>query len=90
VAYLRERHINSVTTVALSLSTLAFLAISVSCYGLFGRSELKPDVLRNFTVSALEPLVWTQVAQAGEALCGWCCIPCISVEFGGSWRGCRW
>lgn len=65
VTYLRERHINSVSVVALSLSTLAFLVISGSCYGLFGRKDLAPDVLENFTVKALEPLVWTQVARAG-------------------------
>ena len=66
VAYLREAHINSVNTVALSLSTAAFLLISVSCYGVFGGKGIEADVLRNFTVDALEPLVWTEVAQAGE------------------------
>lgn len=65
VAYLRERQLNNVSAVALTLSTAAFLLISVSCYGLFGRRELKPDVLRNFTVDALRPLVWSEAAQAG-------------------------
>lgn len=65
VAYLREAHINSVNTVALSLSAAAFLLISVSCYGVFGGKGIEADVLRNFTVDALQPLVWTEVAQAG-------------------------
>lgn len=65
VAYLRERHINNVSIVALSLASFAILLISLSCYGLFGRHALRPDVLSNFTVKSLEPLVWTQVAQAG-------------------------
>ena len=35
-------------------------------YGLFGQAAMEADVLRNFTVAALEPLVWTRLAQAGE------------------------
>lgn len=54
---------------ACSLSTVAFLVISVCSYGLFGAKSLHPDILRNFTVKALSPLVWTPLAQACERGC---------------------
>jgi hypothetical protein len=49
---------------------VAFLVISVCSYGIFGAKSLHPDVLRNFTVKALSPLVWTRLAQAGKAVLG--------------------
>jgi hypothetical protein len=54
-----------------SVSTLAFLVISVCSYGLFGAKELHADILQNFTVSALSPFVWTRLAQAGELRLPW-------------------
>ena len=61
---------------------MAFLTISICSYGIFGKN-LHPDILRNFTVKALSPLVWTRLAQAGEQrLAEW-----RVVEGGGPGRG---
>jgi hypothetical protein len=66
---------------ACSLSTIAFLIIAVCSCGIFGAKNLHPDILRNFTVKALSPLVWTRLAQACELLRHWpgglvpgCCL----------------
>ena len=34
--------------------------------GIFGAKGLKADVLSSFTVKALQPIVWTRLAQACE------------------------
>lgn len=68
LTYVRENQVDNVSAVALSLSTFAFLVISVCSYGLFGAKHLRPDVLENFTVDALSHLVWTRLAQAGFML----------------------
>ncbi|KAL4443859.1 hypothetical protein ABPG75_011596 [Micractinium tetrahymenae] len=62
LSYIREGQMDKVSSVALTISTTAFLIISVCSYGLFER--VQPDVLRNFTVDALTAFVWTRLAQA--------------------------
>ncbi|KAI7843066.1 hypothetical protein COHA_003238 [Chlorella ohadii] len=64
VAYASERQLDNVSIVAVSLSTVAFLVISVCSYGIFGAKGLRADVLSSFTVKALQPIVWTRLAQA--------------------------
>ncbi|KAI3429598.1 hypothetical protein D9Q98_005684 [Chlorella vulgaris] len=68
LTYLRERQLDKVSAAALSLSTIAFLIIAVCSCGIFGAKNLHPDILRNFTVKALSPLVWTRLAQASFML----------------------
>ncbi|KAL4855219.1 Histone H2AX [Chlorella vulgaris] len=68
LTYLRERQLDKVSAAALSLSSIAFLIIAVCSCGIFGAKNVHPDILRNFTVKALSPLVWTRLAQASFML----------------------
>ena len=65
---MRERQVQGVGASALGVCTAVFLVISICSYGLFGEKGIEADVLNNFTVDALTPLVWTQLAQGGAAL----------------------
>ena len=62
--YVQEQQVDKITSTALVIATVCYAAIGVFCYGLFGGKDIDPDVLRNFTVDALQPLLSRKLAQA--------------------------
>lgn len=55
-------NVETISGVALTVASVAFLAIGITGAGLFGK-DVDVNVLKNFTVSALQPYVWTEGAQ---------------------------
>jgi amino acid permease len=63
LTYVRERQVDKITSTALMITVLSYAAIGIFSYGVFGK-DVSPDVLQNFTISTLEPLLSKKLAQA--------------------------
>jgi sodium-coupled neutral amino acid transporter 2 len=61
--YVRGRQIDKVALTALMITVFSYAAIGIFSYGVFGKN-VSPDVLQNFSVPALEPLLSKKLAQA--------------------------
>ena len=61
--YVRDRQVDRVTGSSLAICTIAYAAIGVCSYALFGR-HVDADVLLEFTVDALSPMVPEPLAHA--------------------------
>lgn len=65
----RQRQAQGLSAAAVLLCTVAFAVISVCSYGVFGK-KTSPDVLNNYSLKALEKLLWTPLAEGGAWLSG--------------------
>ena len=65
--YVRDTQVDKMTAVGVALVAGTYALIAICSYALFGR-DVEADVLRNFTVDSLAPLVWIRLAHAGESL----------------------
>ena len=63
VQYIRGRQVDTINATALTIAALSYAAIGVFSFGVFGR-HVEADVLENFTIGALEPLLSKKLAQA--------------------------
>lgn len=60
----RQRQAQGLSAAAVLLCTAAFAVIAICSYGVFGK-KTSPDVLNNYSLKALEKLLWTPLAQGG-------------------------
>lgn len=61
--FVRVSRMSGVTLGALAVATSAFLVLGMSSVGLFGRENIHADIVNNFSVDALTPLLPKILAQ---------------------------